>query len=122
MAVPTGTPNLFERFKELWSVATVTSGTPPWACAVEDRSSAMPQAMRHMQIVLRAETWAFANRAGRGKEWQNIGFTPRGGNFCGNEQDSTISLLLLYKFEIARKRQARGKLEPISGQAPRSSG
>src|SRR4030088_2033164 len=62
MAEPAGMPNCSESRRGVWSVATVTSGTPPCAGAGELRSSAKPLATRHMQIILHAEVCRFWNR------------------------------------------------------------
>src|SRR5260370_42006820 len=76
MAVPVGTPNWFERLSGLWSVATVTSGTPPCACAGEQKNSAMTAANRYAQINLRTKARDFLNRFGREQRWLGIGLHP----------------------------------------------
>src|SRR6266853_2219733 len=73
MAEPAGMPNWFERGREVWSVATVTNGMPPCACAGEQRSSANPLATRHMQIILHAGVRRFWNRDECGDRYFCIG-------------------------------------------------
>src|ERR1700674_3545258 len=69
MAVPAGTPNWFERLRELWSVATVTSGTPPCAWLVPENNKTIPISAMHEFASLRREASGRKVRVAGGKGW-----------------------------------------------------
>src|SRR5579864_3994355 len=69
MAVPAGTPNWFERLSELWSVATVTSGTPPCALAALQNNKTRPVSRMHEFASLRRKASRREVRVTRGKGW-----------------------------------------------------
>src|ERR1700674_5537670 len=69
MAMPAGTPNWFERLRELWSVATVTSGTPPcaWAALLVNKTS--PINRMHEFASMRRKPSRRKVQFTRGKGW-----------------------------------------------------